>query len=325
MHRCAIEQHVAVRHTQEAGALLISLRAKPLDLEQLLAAGKTAVLFAVSQNIFGNGFAHARHARQQRRGRGIDVHADRTDAVLDHAVQRLTEPRLRHIMLVLSHPDGLGVDLDQFGQRVLEPPRDGDRGAQRHIKIRELLRAQLGRRIHRRARLGYDHVLHVSAVLPDKIRDENFRFPGCCAVADGDGCNPIGFAQPVEDLFGFRGLFVRRGRINDRGFEHFAGFVHHRKLAACAVGRVKSQRDAAFHGRLHQQRPQVQGKGMDRLLVCRIGQIIPNLALQRRENEAAVAVLAHGAQLIRIGALRMDERAAQKRLCFRAVACQGDL
>ena len=47
-----------------------------------------------------------------------------------------SEPRamLVHVVLVLTDADRLRLDLDELGQRVLQPPGDGDRAAQRHVE-----------------------------------------------------------------------------------------------------------------------------------------------------------------------------------------------
>ena len=45
---------------------------------------------------------------------GVQIHAHGIDAVLHHAVQRLSQALLRHIVLILPHTDGLGIDLDQL-------------------------------------------------------------------------------------------------------------------------------------------------------------------------------------------------------------------
>ncbi len=52
---------------------------------------------------------------------------------------------LVHVMLVLAHADGLGVDLHQLRQRILQAPRDRHRAAQRHVEVRELRGARLPR------------------------------------------------------------------------------------------------------------------------------------------------------------------------------------
>jgi hypothetical protein len=37
------------------------------------------------------------------------------------------------IVLVLADADRLGIDLDQLGERILKPPGDRGRSAQRHV------------------------------------------------------------------------------------------------------------------------------------------------------------------------------------------------
>ena len=296
MHAGAVEQVGAVRHAQKARALLKRLGSKPLDLEQLPAVFEPAVLLAVSGYIFGNRVGHARNTAQKRRGGGIQIHTDRVDAVLDHAVQRFGQARLRHVMLVLSHADGLWVDLDQLGERILQAPRDGHRRTERHVEIREFLRAQLGGRIHGCARLGYDHIGNAAAVLTNEVRDKDLALLGGRAVADGDAGDVMPVAQAAQDAFGFLGFVVRRGGIDDRGLEHLAGRVHNGQLAAGAVGRVKAERHTPAHGRLQEQRTQVERKVVDGLLVCRFGQLAAQLALERGEQQAVPAVRADRAQ-----------------------------
>src|SRR6516164_6012686 len=47
-----------------------------------------------------------------------------------------------NLVCILAHADRLGINLDQLGERVLKPPRDRDRSAQRHVKPRQLLRGE---------------------------------------------------------------------------------------------------------------------------------------------------------------------------------------
>jgi len=44
-----------------------------------------------------------------------------------------------HVVLVLADADRLGLDLDQLGERILEPARDRDRTADRQIQLGKLL------------------------------------------------------------------------------------------------------------------------------------------------------------------------------------------
>jgi hypothetical protein len=72
----------------------------------------------------GEAGADARHAGEQRSGRGVDVDADRVHAVFDHRIERFGELGLAEIVLVLADADRLGFDLNELGERILEPPRD---------------------------------------------------------------------------------------------------------------------------------------------------------------------------------------------------------
>ena len=63
-----------------------------------------------------------------------------------------------HIVLVLAHADGLGVDLHQLCQRVLQAAGDGNGAAQGNVKLRELLGRQLGGGVDRRPRLADHHI-----------------------------------------------------------------------------------------------------------------------------------------------------------------------
>ena len=78
---------------------------------------------------------------QQRRRGGVDVGADGIDAVLDDGVERPRQLDLADVVLILADADRFRLDADQFGQRILEPPGNRDRAAQRDVDVRELLEA----------------------------------------------------------------------------------------------------------------------------------------------------------------------------------------
>ena len=66
----------------------------------------------------------------------------------------LRELRLVDVVLVLADADRLRIDPHELGERILQPPRDRDRAAQRHVEVGKLLRRELRRRIDRRAGLA---------------------------------------------------------------------------------------------------------------------------------------------------------------------------
>src|SRR3546814_5940772 len=86
----------------------------------------------------GKRSAEPRHARQQRRRRGIEIDTNRIDRILHHRVEHLREPVLIDIMLILADADCLGFDLDQFSQRVLQASRD--RSEEHTSELQSLMR-----------------------------------------------------------------------------------------------------------------------------------------------------------------------------------------
>ncbi len=129
VHRRGVQRFLAIGDAQEAGALLEGLLAQPRHLEQILAALERAVVVAVAHDVLGHARRQPGHARQQRCRGGVDVHADCVHAVLHARVQRSRQAVLVDVVLVLAHADGLGLDLDQLRQRILQAPRDRHRTA----------------------------------------------------------------------------------------------------------------------------------------------------------------------------------------------------
>ena len=101
-----------------------------------------AVGVAVRDDALRQACADARHARQQRRRGGVDVDADRVDAVLDHGIERPGELGLADVVLILADADRLRLDLHELGERILQAARDRDRAAQGHVEIGQLLRGE---------------------------------------------------------------------------------------------------------------------------------------------------------------------------------------
>ena len=102
-----------------------------------LPLGKCAVLLPVGDDVL-------------RHGRRVDARdacrAERAEAVFRSTPTALTQSSTTpesasssrfcgHVVLILPHADGLGVDLHQLRQRILQPPGDGDGAAQVHVII----------------------------------------------------------------------------------------------------------------------------------------------------------------------------------------------
>ena len=196
-------------------------------------------------------------------------------------------------MLVLPDADALRLDLHELGERVLQAPRDGYRGAERNIVIRKFLRAELGRRIDARPRLVYDHVGHAGKVA-DHIGDKYLRLLGCRSVADGDGGNAVAADHGGESFARLVLPVVRRRGVHNAGFQHLARLVHDGDLTAGAVCRVKAHRDAVPERRLHQQRLEILSEGADGRLVRRVRQLAADFPLRGRLNEPPPRVFTAG-------------------------------
>lgn len=138
-----IEDLLALRHAEEARALLERFGAELRHLFQLAAGGERAVLLAVGDDVLCRRGVQAGHLLQKRRGGRIEVDADGIDTIFHHGVQCSGQLLLRHIMLILADADGLRVDLHELRQRILQTARDGDCGAEIDIVLREFLGGEL--------------------------------------------------------------------------------------------------------------------------------------------------------------------------------------
>ena len=292
MHGGAVQIIPALRHPQKARTLLKSPGPQLGHLFQLTPGGKGAVLLPVGDNVLRHGGADSGHPGQQWRGSGIQIHPYPVDTAFHHAVQRLRQPVLGHIVLILPHADGLGINLDQLGQRVLQPPGDGNSGPEIDIVIGEFLGRQ--RRSGVDGGPGFtDHQIGQAVPqLPDYLSGEFFGFPGCGAVADSQHLYAVA-ADPLGHLpFGLLDFFKGRCRVDDTGIQHPTGGIHHRALASVAVAGIQSQGHLPPHRRLHQKLAQVLGKYPDGRLRGPVGQCAARLPFQGGKQQARPRILA---------------------------------
>ncbi|MCW0448515.1 hypothetical protein NB706_001349 [Xanthomonas sacchari] len=266
VHRRSVQRLLAIGDAQEAGALFERLVAQPRHLEQVLAALERAVVVAVAHDVLGHARRQPGHARQQRRRGGVDVHADRVHAVLHPGVQRPRQAVLVDVVLVLAHADRLGLDLDQFRQRILQAPRDRHRAAQRHVELRELLGGELGRRIHRGTGLADHDLFQLQLrVLLDQVRGQLVGLAAGGAVADRDQFDAVLRAQLPQRVQRLVPLPARLVRIDGVGGQQLAGGVDHRDLATGTDARVQAQGHARPGRRRQHQILQVVAEHRDRL------------------------------------------------------------
>ena len=294
VNACVLHQVLAAGNAQEACALLEGFGAKARHFLQLCAGRERSVFLAVRHDVLRDGRVDARDVTQQRHARRIHIHTDTVHTVLDHAAQRRVQFRCFQVMLILSYANRLRIDFDQLRQRILQPPRNRHRRTQADIKLRELLRRQLRRRIHRRARLADDHVFELfpQRQLLHHLDEELLCLAPRRAVADGDDADVMLLYHPLDGFLRLRNLAVAGQRENDARIQHAPGFVHNRDLAARADAGVKPHRDLPAHRRLHQQRAQIQREHANRRRARLVGQFRAQFRVQRRRNQPRIRIVA---------------------------------
>ena len=106
------------------------------------------------------------------------IGADGVDAILDDRVELPRQQRLIEVVLVLADADRLGLDAHELGERILQPARNRDRAAQRHVEIGELLRGERRCRVDRGPGLGHDDLRQRQRrMLLDQIAGERVGLP----------------------------------------------------------------------------------------------------------------------------------------------------
>ena len=140
----AVQRIVAAADAQEAGGLLEGLVAQARHLANRSAIAERAVGVRGSRRCFSPArlFRPDTRASSGSRSR-VQVHADRIDAVFDRRIERARQRALVHVVLILADADGLGIDLHQLGQRVLQAPRDATRRRAGSRRVREIPRRRM--------------------------------------------------------------------------------------------------------------------------------------------------------------------------------------
>ena len=204
MNAGAVQRVAAGVQTQKPGALLESFGAQAGHLEQVSTAAEGAVGVPPAHHRLGHRLAQARHTGQQRHAGGVEVHAHAVDAILDHGVQAARQLALVHVVLVLAHADGLGVDLHQLGQRVLQAPRNAGRATQADVHVGHFLGSKFTGRIHRGTRLADHHLVNrpggagrfrVLGDEFDQVGGQLVRLAAGGAVANGDQIDAMLFTE----------------------------------------------------------------------------------------------------------------------------------
>ena len=257
-----IQRVVAVVDTQEAGALFKGFRPQAADLQQLLAVLELAVLVAPGDDVLRHHAGQAGHAGQQRHGGGVQVNANGVHAVFHHRVQLTRQLGLADIVLILADANGFRVDFHQLGQGILQTAGNGDRAAQRHVEVRELLRRQLGGGVNGSPGFADDHLLGGDLrELFLHVEEETLGFTRGGAVADRHQLDVVLLTQRGDGDGRFGGL--TGVGVDGIGGHQFAGTVNHGHFHPGAQARVKAHGGAQPGGRSHQQVVQVAGEDVN--------------------------------------------------------------
>ena len=340
MHAGGVERILAALDAQEAGALLERLRAEPRHFLQRLARLERAVGVAVLHDALRQPRADARHPRQQRRRGGVGVDPDGVDAIFHHGIERARQLALAEVMLVLPDADRLGIDLDQFGQRILQPPRDRDRAAQGDVELRQFLRGKGRRRIDRGAGFRHHDLRHLQ--VGQQFYQFHRELVGLArrgAVADRDQVDAMRDRELAQRRQRLVPALLRFMRIDRRGRHHLAGGVDHRDLDAGTEAGIEPHGDARAGGRRQQQVAQIGGEHPHGFLLGGIPQPHPQIDVEMHLNlgapgpahglqqpfVAGAALIGNGKTLHDLHLMRTDRRPAWRRPARAASAGRGFL
>ena len=105
---------------QESRALLKGFRTKPRHFFEFLAAGDFAVCIPVSDDFLCSAHVDAGNIFQEHVACRVQVYANLVYDRTDYFIKLLGEFFLVYIVLIKADADCLGVDFDQFCQRVLQ-------------------------------------------------------------------------------------------------------------------------------------------------------------------------------------------------------------
>ena len=243
--RGSVERVTAAGDAEEPGALFEGLWPQAGHVFQAGPVGEHPIGVPVGDNVVGDGVGDAGNPSQEGHGGGVEVHPHGVHSVFDHGVQGFRQGGLVHVVLVLAHPNGLGVDLHQLGKGVLEAAGDRDRAPEGHIHVGEFGGRDLGGGVHGSPGFAdHDGCGSGAAGLGNEVGDlagELFGFPAGGAIADGDEVHMVGGAFVGEGLHRMRPLVLGLVGVHDEGAEHFAGAVDCGAFDAVAVAGVQPQ------------------------------------------------------------------------------------
>ena len=264
VHRGGVQRLLTAADADESCRLAEGLRTQSRHVQQLLTVREGTVFGAVGDDAFGGCGAHARHVREQLHGGAVEVHAHGVHAVFDGVVEGAAQGGGRHVVLVLAHANGLRVDFDELGERVLQAAGDGDGAAYGHVVVGQLGGGEGGGGVDGGARLGDGHLLGcVHAFFTqgaDQFAGELVGFAACGAVADGDEFHAVLAAGGGELAQRFCPLVARGVWVDGAHAQRLTGAVNYGVFHAVAQARVQAEGGFVAGGCGEQNIAQVGGE-----------------------------------------------------------------
>ena len=128
--------------------------------------------------------------------------------------QRARKFGLVKVVLVLAHADGLGRNLNELCQRVLQAAAQAHGATNGDVQVGVFLTGELGGGVHRRAGLIDDGVAKAGRLLGNELRDDFLGLAAGGAVADDDGVDAILLDEAGELALGAGDVVARLGGVD---------------------------------------------------------------------------------------------------------------
>ena len=213
------------------------------------------------------------------------------DGTFDGCIEGMRKFLLIDVMLVLTDPDGFGVDLDKLGEGVLYAAGDRYSAADDDIVFGQFLLGQRRSRVYGGTGfVGDDVVDIVECVFADEFRGELLGFIGGCTIADGNQCDVM-LADGGEHGLGCGGLgAVALRNLQDTVVEYLSCRIDNSHLAAVAVAGVEAHDRVTGERCLQQELAQVRTEYFDGLGFGSFCELAADFAFEGGQQQALIAV-----------------------------------
>ena len=210
----------------------------------------------------------------------------------------MLEGGLVHIVLVHANADGLGIDLDQFGQRVLGAPGDGNRPADGYIHVREFLASQGRGRIDRGAGFIHDQVFGGFGMAAGQLSHQFLGLARGGAIANRDQGDLVTVKHVFERGQRADPVVLWFVRVDGAGIQQFTGRIHYGQLGAGTETGIEPQRSLAGQRRLGKQGAQIGGENVNGMAIRFFAQFTAHIPFDGWKQQAVGGILDGQAELI---------------------------